>query len=457
MQSDSVDDLKRAKKIFTTLSCYKFSKNNIVFCDDKISGIEAEELEKVNASKEGNFWNSKFAIFFELLGLVGLMVIFFFSKANVFNKNGTKETAERIKQQEYTKENYEVTTEVSTEFTSKKIEEKTTKSVSIPQVELAETVEESITEKQEKDGNSQAEIEVKVQAEESMPSEKTVKKGDYILFGRYYDEQILWRCIDIDENGLLMLSDKILCIKPFDAAGINTSGSHGRGYDSGSGRQELGSNYWNDSNIKDWLNSDASAGNVIWSCGNPPDKEHVRDGFNAYDKEAGFLNGFTQAEKSAIKTVTQKQLLDSYEYSPTGNENYYFALGDINNVLANYDTAYSEITTDKVFLLDVKQVFNLYRDFGDYYMASPTLKAVENSGYITDYVSYWLRSPEATGDFDGSSVIDVSPDGHVYKSFAYSGFGYSGEGVRPAFYLNSSISHPVSGIGTESDPFIFRM
>lgn len=98
--------------------------------------------------------------------------------------------------------------------------------------------------------------------------ERLVRVGDYFLMGTYYGEPILWRCIKTDENGPLMLSDKILCIKAFDARGTNTSGSHGRGYESGSVRKENGSNYWGDSNIRDWLNSDASAGNVVWSCGN---------------------------------------------------------------------------------------------------------------------------------------------------------------------------------------------
>ena len=32
--------------------------------------------------------------------------------------------------------------------------------------------------------------------------------GTYIQLGRYNDEPIIWRCIDVDdENGILMLSD----------------------------------------------------------------------------------------------------------------------------------------------------------------------------------------------------------------------------------------------------------
>ncbi|MBR1738002.1 MAG: hypothetical protein IJ736_13490 [Firmicutes bacterium] len=48
---------------------------------------------------------------------------------------------------------------------------------------------------------------------------KTVKVGDYFEMGTYFDEPILWRCIAYDENGPLMLSDRILCMKAFDAAG----------------------------------------------------------------------------------------------------------------------------------------------------------------------------------------------------------------------------------------------
>jgi hypothetical protein len=37
----------------------------------------------------------------------------------------------------------------------------------------------------------------------------TINIGDYVQMGKYYDEPILWRCVDIDENGPLMLADKI--------------------------------------------------------------------------------------------------------------------------------------------------------------------------------------------------------------------------------------------------------
>ena len=291
----------------------------------------------------------------------------------------------------------------------------------------------------------------------------SVNVGDYFQLGTYYGEPILWRCIKIDENGPLMLSDKILSIKPFDASGTNTSGSHGRGgrgyvHDITAGyfRRQNGSNYWGDSNIRDWLNSDASAGNVVWSCGNPPDKNHVWDGYNAYDQEAGFLNGFTSGEKSAIKTVTQKQLLDGYEYSSSRNENYHRDNSYIYDVIQNYDTAYSETTTDKVFLLDVKQVYDLYKDLGDYYKAYCTSKAVENSDYsdsnisTSNYGYYWLRSPFTYNS--GYSVRKVHPTDSVY----YFDADYCDVGVRPAFYLNLKSMILSGGSGSETEPYVIN-
>ncbi|MGN0181885.1 MAG: DUF6273 domain-containing protein, partial [Candidatus Ornithomonoglobus sp.] len=216
---------------------------------------------------------------------------------------------------------------------------------------------------------------------------ESINIGEYVQMGTYYGAPILWRCVDIDENGPLMLSDKIICIKPFDAAGDNTSGSHGRGYNDGHYRKRWGSNYWADSNMRCWLNSDASAGNVNWTCGNAPTEDKVY-GYNDYADEAGFLTNFTLGERNAIKPVTQKSLLDGYEYDSNNKDsNYHICDFHINNVLQNYDTAYSEQVTDSVFLLDVKQVNAVYNNsnvLGDkYYIGEPTEQCVSNSEYVS--------------------------------------------------------------------------
>lgn len=128
------------------------------------------------------------------------------------------------------------------------------------------------------------------------PISVEINIGDYVYMGTYYDEPILWRCVDIDENGPLMLTDKIITIKPFD-----TNGAHPNNNDSGS-------NLWKTSNIRSWLNSSETEGNVNWLCGNPPTAENLLNGKNAYATEKGFLedSNFSKSQRAAIKTVTQK-------------------------------------------------------------------------------------------------------------------------------------------------------
>lgn len=82
-----------------------------------------------------------------------------------------------------------------------------------------------------------------------------IKLGDYITLGSYNGEKILWRCVAIDDNGALMLSDKILDTLTYDAKTNDNSKtkSHSRNYK----RDTYGSNYWKDSNMRSWLNSTA--------------------------------------------------------------------------------------------------------------------------------------------------------------------------------------------------------
>ena len=200
--------------------------------------------------------------------------------------------------------------------------------------------------------------------------EESIKLGEYMQMGTYYGEPIIWRCVDIDENGPLMLSDKILTVKAPDANGsYKDTGSHSRGWFRGS----FGSNYWPDSNICSWLNSEAEAGKVEWLCGNPPDKSHV-GGYNAYDQEAGFLNGFALEEIDVIKKVTQKFTLTDTDSSVATSEfregHQYYT--DITEAVANYDRVRSVDVEDKMFIPDVKQVYAVYENRAilgdDYYV-----------------------------------------------------------------------------------------
>ncbi len=296
-----------------------------------------------------------------------------------------------------------------------------------------------------------------------------IKIGDYLQMGTYYGAPILWRCVDIDSNGPLMLADKIICIKPFDVGGSDINSSHGRSTNSGEFRQHWGSNYWGDSNIRSWLNSDERAGNVNWLCGNPPSTENLNGKYNAYSDESGFVTNFKSGEINAVKSVKQDSLLQFNEYddmSLYGTESHIsndesFKINEsklsVNDIVQNAkSTAYKEDTTDRFFLLDVNQVYKVYKNInilGDnYYLGVPTEEAIANAEDLDTEVSSqnifpaWLRSPCAAS-VNGDRVLYINTDGVGHNNPVNS------YGIRPAFYLDTSAFASFTGSGTDTKPY----
>ncbi len=278
-------------------------------------------------------------------------------------------------------------------------------------------------------------IPVSVQAS----SKPNIQIGDYVKMGTYNGNSILWRCVSIDADGPLMLADKIVDTLAYDAKTNDNSSSksHSRSYK----RDSYGSNYWRDSNMRSWLNSTATAGKVDWLCGNPPKDGYV-SGTGAYNNKAGFLNEFSKAEIAAMKTVTQRSLVSHPEYNKgivEGDANsdllYYT---DISEAVANYDSSYFETTTEKVFLLDVKQANAVWRNLKGYYVA------YNNDGMAWPY---WLRTPVTDCNHD---MRYISSSGQVGRYAPW----YSDLGVRPAFYLDSQYFVSVSGNGSQSNPYV---
>ena len=270
-------------------------------------------------------------------------------------------------------------------------------------------------------------------------SKPDIKVGDYVKMGAYNNASILWRCVSIDNNGPLMLADKIVDTLAYDAKTNDNSNSksHSRSYK----RDDYGSNYWKDSNMRSWLNSTAAEGKVDWLCGNPPKDGYV-SGVGAYNEKAGFLNAFSKSEIAAMKTVTQRSLVSHPEYNKgivDGDANsdllYYT---DISEAEANYDSSYFETTTEKVFLLDVKQANAVWKNLKGYYVA------YNNDGMAWPY---WLRTPVTDCNHD---MRYISSSGQVGRYAPW----YSDLGVRPAFYLDSEYFVTTSGSGSQSSPYI---
>lgn len=286
----------------------------------------------------------------------------------------------------------------------------------------------------------------------SYASDNVISVGEYITLGNYYGQPIKWRCIGIDENGPLMLSDKILCLKAFDAKGDNDE-YHKDGW--GYIRKERGSNCWSDSSLRQWLNSTSS---IVEYSHCPPNVNNLYEGYNAYDEEAGFLNAFSMDDLSAIKTVTQRCYINSWElnrdgYYDGGDKELIYSVINTSDQKTDYSGYYYQNVTDKIFLLGPEQIDLGSKNLGTSYILNsyPTEKAVENSDYKNDslssnkYWDFWLGIPRNEGaSYENQTLASTLNGGAtgLYYAGCYTGY----YGVRPAFYLNTEGSIYMDGI-----------
>jgi hypothetical protein len=308
-------------------------------------------------------------------------------------------------------------------------------------------------------------IEAERAAAEKMEADKTalindnpsnpfsVKIGDYVQFGTYLNAPILWRVINLDSEGSpLIFAESALCLKPFDVAESGKESQTGANpYSDIEARQQYGSNKWENSDIRQWLNSGDSVVKYITQA---PTNEAVYQGNNDYADEAGFLNHFSEAERNAIKPVTRKSLLaevDSGEKTG-GTEGHQLDV-DIKTCVTNYDKVYYKNLTDKVFLLGVKELHDYVYDRGFEYKRKPTKEAVADSEYKASsineavYCTYFLETP---ADFDAISVRYVMYSGDIDKGSD----DYNIAGIVPALTLTSRVY--TSGKGTIAEPYVMN-
>jgi hypothetical protein len=290
----------------------------------------------------------------------------------------------------------------------------------------------------------------------------TLKIGDYVNFGRYDGEPVEWRVININRYGNpLLLSAKIISIKPFDAAegGIYNQRSTGRKIDDFMAFSELiarfpmdelrlmkGNNSWGASNLREWLNSRDKQ--VKYSSTPPSSEAIVKEG-SAYDREPGFLSNFNANEENLIQPVTHPSLLSLLEKGRNdgGNHLYAFKRGKSAQAIAGYENAYFRAITDKVFLLSTQELYEDIVNRGWDLGVVPTQKVKERYG-VSKYNTWWLMTPEANTSF---RVFLVDGESDFIDHFNAA----APMGIRPALYLRT-VKLALSGSGTEADPYRIR-
>ncbi len=276
-------------------------------------------------------------------------------------------------------------------------------------------------------------------------NQKTAAKladGDYIFFGSYQGQPILWQVIGRDDFGNpLLYSDKILTYKSFDNIFwmANTNRNNGN-------------NYWLSSDLRTWLNSPAEY--VKYDKDGAPTSGSVLHGHNGYAGEAGFLSGFTLSEQKAVFTARNHQIIDEENQNADTVENPGAPLHQYHSSTENCTTNYNEArflyTNDKVFLLDIFEFYTLVYSKGLAVEKQPTEQAAESAQHPRKggFESYWLRTPrcsyadpEADPKYNG---ISAKPDGASVRTVFGSNMVLAQDasdgsvGVVPALYLKHS-------------------
>ena len=293
-------------------------------------------------------------------------------------------------------------------------------------------------------------------AEEAQPlavtSVQDMQIGEYFILGKYNEEPIVWRYMDEDENGKLMVSDRILCEKPFGDTG-----------DTVADLEKKYGNYWKGSYARTWLNSDVNEGEVDWSV---YVSKREKDDLDC--QEEGFLHesNFSVLEKKVMKPVTQWTMLpeDRLNLSENGLTTAYTAIkktipgnprdggGDIDYTIPELPEVYTGAahqTTDTMFLLDEIQIYHMWENFGDVKAQARISYQPENS-WVNPWINrngydcYYLRTPSRTKH---TLIGATERDGYLAMRS-------STAGIRPAFYLDEDEAMILSGNGTAEDPYV---
>ena len=174
-----------------------------------------------------------------------------------------------------------------------------------------------------------------------------------------------------------------------------------------------GSNKWENSNIREWLNSNDVEVNYTTQA---PTKKAVWNGYNAYSHEAGLLTNFSSSEIDKIEFYKHDRV------------------------------------EDRIFLLSKNELKKLFSDKSAR-IKYLTKLAADNSDYKNENVTekgkywYWTRTPSPVSS---NRVYDVDGDGSFYDYWLSACYGNSG--VVPALYLKSDICE--SGKGSKKEPYI---
>lgn len=242
--------------------------------------------------------------------------------------------------------------------------------------------------------NSGIEINQEV-AQERKPPEL----GDFVEFGVYKGNRIIWQLIDADESRYLLFSHRVLDVMPM--------------MDMNRPAWNVPSK-WGETSIQMFLNS-----------------EHQ------------FLREFTFKEIDSIFQTKHKYIF--WHKVRNGEEHFVRRLleynEEISRCLSKYETAFKLTSKEQVFLLSIEEIVTLLRNKGLEY------RLLESDLTTTNF--YWTRDHSTKErNYAEGAYRCIYDDGRVGQA-DYKEAG----GVRPALYIKKL--EPFEGTGSIDSPFRF--
>lgn len=249
----------------------------------------------------------------------------------------------------------------------------------------------------------------------NLPVGAKVKFGKYSVNGETA-QAIAWLVVaknhtGYPSNSVTCLTEKIIDLRPVDAAEPNNSNES---------RQDYGNNTYSLSNICQWLNSNKNSWYVAaHSADQTPDNSHTTRG-TGYDTRPGFLTNFTSEEIAAI--VQTPLISTTYSYTSESLISGIF-------LPSATEVGFKDNRTDGV-------VWGYFSD-GLSRRATMTSQSYKNTLSITkpteesSYWSWWLRSGDYTTSY---RMLAIDENGEQ----DYLATNRGDCGIRPTVNLNGT-------------------
>ena len=250
--------------------------------------------------------------------------------------------------------------------------------------------------------------------------------GDTCTFGKHQVNtetpwDIEWTVVNRDEENkvLTLFANKIIDLRPFDAAEPSSSIN---------GYKEFGNGRWDYSNIRQWLNSTASAGE--WyspqhSTDAPPNSSNVSYE-TPYQDRPGFLYNFSSEDRALLKVSTIITNLPSIDGGGQSNVQDMIFIPSITNLGGSEEPAEGESFQSYVGAQNADRI--AYMHANAFANTNSSLKPTS----VSSAFYYWTRS---ISEMDASVLTYITMAGSFFEdNRAYQGYC----GVRPCAYVIAS-------------------